>query len=149
MHSSFSTACGPLAGPPRPPPSPPNTRAYTLQMYLLILNTIRFVPSSHVLLSLLIPPPCCAPLELRRECDTVQSPPPHTHTHTHPTLCAPQSWVKELHNLGPENIVIVLVGNKCDLESERVRWHSSQVKSSQVKSTLCTSRAFCTAQVLL
>lgn len=30
-----------------------------------------------------------------------------------------QSWVKELHNLGPENIVIVLVGNKCDLESER------------------------------
>ena len=34
-----------------------------------------------------------------------------------------QSWVKELHNLGPENIVIVLVGNKCDLESERVSRH--------------------------
>ena len=35
--------------------------------------------------------------------------------------CCRQSWVKELHNMGPENIVLVLVGNKCDLESERVR----------------------------
>ena len=56
-----------------------------------------------------------------------------------PTPCAPQSWVKELHNLGPENIVIVLVGNKCDLESERVRWHSSQVHFLQCKSLLYSS----------
>ena len=30
-----------------------------------------------------------------------------------------QNWVQELHSLGPENIVIAIAGNKCDLEDKR------------------------------
>ena len=30
-----------------------------------------------------------------------------------------QQWVAELRTQGPENIVITLAGNKCDLEGER------------------------------
>ena len=32
-----------------------------------------------------------------------------------------KSWVKELKNSGPSNIAIVIVGNKCDLEEQRVK----------------------------
>ena len=31
-----------------------------------------------------------------------------------------KNWVKELRQLGPENIVIAIAGNKCDLEDQRV-----------------------------
>merc|ERR1712010_423867 len=30
-----------------------------------------------------------------------------------------KNWVKELRQLGPENIVIAIAGNKCDLEDQR------------------------------
>ena len=30
-----------------------------------------------------------------------------------------QNWVQELQSLGPENIVIAIAGNKCDLEDKR------------------------------
>ena len=32
-----------------------------------------------------------------------------------------KNWVRELQQLGPENIVIAVCGNKADLESKRVR----------------------------
>lgn len=35
-----------------------------------------------------------------------------------------KAWVRELQQLGPENIVIAVCGNKCDLEDKRVRMHS-------------------------
>ena len=31
-----------------------------------------------------------------------------------------KAWVRELQQLGPENIVIAVCGNKCDLEDKRV-----------------------------
>lgn len=31
-----------------------------------------------------------------------------------------QNWIKELKQLGPENIIIAVAGNKCDLEEQRV-----------------------------
>jgi GTPase SAR1 family protein len=30
-----------------------------------------------------------------------------------------QNWVQELQSLGPENIVIAIAGNKCDLDDKR------------------------------
>jgi GTPase SAR1 family protein len=30
-------------------------------------------------------------------------------------------WIRELKENGPENVHLCLVGNKCDLEDERVR----------------------------
>ena len=30
-----------------------------------------------------------------------------------------KSWVKELRQYGPENVVIAIAGNKCDLEEDR------------------------------
>ena len=32
-----------------------------------------------------------------------------------------KNWVRELQQLGPENIVIAVCGNKADLEEKRVR----------------------------
>jgi hypothetical protein len=34
-----------------------------------------------------------------------------------------KNWVRELQQLGPENIVIAVCGNKADLEEKRVRCH--------------------------
>ena len=36
-----------------------------------------------------------------------------------PSFKTLQNWVQELQSLGPENIVIAIAGNKCDLESQR------------------------------
>ena len=30
-----------------------------------------------------------------------------------------QEWITELHRLGPQNIVLAIAGNKCDLEDKR------------------------------
>lgn len=37
------------------------------------------------------------------------------------SLTTLKNWVKELKQLGPDNIVIAIAGNKSDLEEKRVR----------------------------
>ena len=39
-----------------------------------------------------------------------------TKLHSYQTL---QRWVRELKHTGPENVLLTIVGNKCDLEQER------------------------------
>ena len=36
-----------------------------------------------------------------------------------PSFKTLQNWVQELQSLGPENIVIAIAGNKCDLDDKR------------------------------
>jgi len=48
-----------------------------------------------------------------------------------------QDWIKELNRLGPEDIVLAIAANKCDLEDKRevrrgflcrqIKWHKSDV----------------------
>ena len=53
--------------------------------------------------------------------------PPHTHTlytvrphtHTQRSFNEMQTWITELRQLGPQNLVLAIAGNKLDLESSR------------------------------
>ena len=38
-----------------------------------------------------------------------------------------QEWITELHRLGPQNIVLAIAGNKCDLDEKSEVWKSHQI----------------------
>ena len=44
-----------------------------------------------------------------------------------------QNWVQELQSLGPENIVIAIAGNKCDLRGKREVEKSLEIDPKYVK----------------
>lgn len=48
-----------------------------------------------------------------------------------------KNWVRELQQLGPENIVIAVCGNKSDLEDKRVRACCKRLTGRRQLSWLC------------
>ena len=40
-----------------------------------------------------------------------------------------KNWVRELNQFGPDNIILAVAGNKCDLEEERKVSHLSAVRT--------------------
>lgn len=56
-----------------------------------------------------------------------------------------KNWVRELQQLGPENIVIAVCGNKSDLEEQRVRSRVTRPCGVEVAVGFGGSTPFCSA----
>jgi len=53
-----------------------------------------------------------------------------------------QNWVQELQSLGPENIVIAIAGNKCDLEDKReVEKETAQTYADEINAIFVETSA--------